>query len=293
MGKRPQPTIDPTSLVKVGHVVLAGRDNYARLDVPLKPGTHLYDSEGHPIGAALPIKEQRGSLDGAYPAGWNVYVKADDPQGEPKPTAATTLAPDAVGQLLHLRDADGRALYTLLNVADYPAAIHFIRNVLEGYERLLNRPRVTPATERLHNRLKDAVQGIDDNVLLAGDLRGLLAECRDAVALELLDNNDPDGAEACRVWMRRQAEALGYDLATGASPLELARFLTGRISGWVARDQAEQLLAEPAKDDKNLIEQIEALVHLDDAKALAPHGIGGLAKQLLLACRDRIAKDAQ
>lgn len=293
MVKRSQPDLDPAGLVKVGHIAVAGRDNYVRLDVPLKPGTHLYDSQGHPIGAALPVKEQRGSLDGSYPAGWNVYVKADDPPGEHRPNTATTLAPDAIGQLLHIRDAAGKPIYTLLNVDSYPDAINIIRGILEAYERLLNRPRMTPATERLHNRLKDAVQGIDDNVLLAGDLRGLLAECLDAVALELLDNNDPDGAEACRVWMRRQAEELGYSLAPGASPLDLARFLSGRIHQWVARDEAERLLAEPAKDDAGLIEQIDALVHLDDAKALAPHGIGGLAKQLLLACRNRIAKDAQ
>lgn len=286
------PDTDPAGLIRVGHTSVAGHESYARLTVPLKPGTTLYDSSGHPIGAASPVREQRGQLDSDLPAGWNVYVKADEPHGETKPTTASTLAPDAIGQLLHTRTPDGHAFYTLLNTPDWPSAIATLRLILEAYERLLNRPRLTSATERLHNRLKDAVEGVDNNVLLAGDLRGLLVECRDAVALELLDNNDPDGAEACRVWMRRQAEALGYTLAPTAGPLDLARFLAGRIQQWVARDNAENLLAQPATTDAGLVEQIDALVALDDARALVPHGIGGLAKQLLLACRERITRDS-
>ena len=38
----------------------------------------------------------------------------------------------------------------------------------------------------------------------------------------------------------------------------------------------------------DVIEQIDALLALDEAGALVPHGIGGLARRLLTDCRDRL-----
>lgn len=43
-------------------------------------------------------------------------------------------------------------------------------------------------------------------------------------------------------------------------------------------------------DRDQLVAQIDALLHLDESGKLVPHGIGGLARELLQHCRDEIAR---
>jgi len=45
----------------------------------------------------------------------------------------------------------------------------------------------------------------------------------------------------------------------------------------------------PAPQADSLVARIDALLDLDASGSLVPHGIGGLARELLLECRERLS----